>query len=62
MNMKIITSIHNEQLKLIAKLLQNAKSRREHRATVLEGVHLLDAYLNANQLPKRVFYSKKSVG
>lgn len=58
MNMKIITSIHNEQLKLIAKLLQNAKSRREHRATVLEGVHLLDAYLNANQLPKRVFIPK----
>lgn len=47
MNMKIITSVHNEQLKFISKLLQNAKSRREHRATVLEGVHLLDAYLDA---------------
>ena len=55
MNMKIITSVHNEQLKFISKLLQNAKSRREHRATVLEGVHLLDAYLDASHLPKRVF-------
>ncbi len=53
--MKIITSVHNEQLKLLSKLLQSAKHRREHRATVLEGVHLLDAYLNAGFLPKQVF-------
>lgn len=53
--MKTITSVHNEQLKLLAKLIQSAKYRREHHATVLEGTHLLDAYLNANLLPKQVF-------
>lgn len=53
--MKTITSVHNEQLKLLTKLLHHAKSRRTHHATVLEGIHLLEVYLATKGLPKHVF-------
>ena len=45
--MKTITSVHNESLRQLAKLLSSAKARRESGLAVLEGVHLLDACLNA---------------
>lgn len=53
--MKLITSVHNEQLKHLNKLIQSAKFRREQGQTVLEGIHLLDVYLNAGGLPNQVF-------
>lgn len=53
--MKSITSTQNEQLKHLAKLLTSSKSRRQHRQVVLEGVHLFDAVLNAQIVPKQVF-------
>lgn len=45
--MKTINSVHNEQIKHLAKLLSQAKARREAKQTVLEGVHLLQTYLDA---------------
>ena len=53
--MKHITSSHNDQLKQLAKLLTSAKTRREQQQTVLEGTHLLDAYLNSHQTPQHVY-------
>ena len=53
--MKHITSPHNEQLKHLAKLLTSSKARREHQQAVLEGAHLLDAYLNAQLVPQQVY-------
>ena len=53
--MNIITSAHNAQLKQLAKLLASAKARREEHRAVLEGAHLLDAYLNAGGQPEQVF-------
>lgn len=53
--MKQITSAQNEQLKHLAKLLSQAKSRREHGQTVLEGVHLLQTYLQTGRLPQQVY-------
>lgn len=53
--MNIITSSQNEQIKHLAKLLQSTKYRREQRATVLEGAHLLDSYLQAGWMPQKVF-------
>ncbi len=53
--MKLITSAQNEQLKHVSKLLSQAKARREYGQTVLEGVHLLQAYLQAGHQPLQVY-------
>ncbi|UOO83109.1 RNA methyltransferase [Uruburuella testudinis] len=53
--MKHITSAQNEQLKHLAKLLSQAKARREHGQTVLEGAHLLQAYLQSGGVPEQVY-------
>lgn len=53
--MKFIQSAQNEQLKYLAKLLHHSKTRRQDAKTVLEGVHLLDAFLQTNQLPEQVW-------
>ena len=53
--MKQITSNQNEALKHLSKLLSQAKARREHGQAVLEGVHLLDAFLNVGGVPLQVF-------
>lgn len=55
MCMTQIISAQNSQLKHLAKLLSQAKTRREHRQTVLEGVHLLQSYLQAGFAPVHVF-------
>ncbi|MDO5640513.1 MAG: RNA methyltransferase [Neisseria sp.] len=60
--MKTITSAHNEQLKHLAKLLSQAKARREHKQTVLEGVHLLQTYLQAGYLPQQVYVPESKAG
>ncbi len=53
--MKLITSARNEQLKHLAKLLSQSKARRQSRQTVLEGVHLLQSYLEAGGKPVQVY-------
>ena len=51
----VIQSPQNNQLKHLAKLLSASKHRREHQQTVLEGVHLLSAYLDAGNTPEQVY-------
>ncbi|ULJ67682.1 TrmH family RNA methyltransferase [Wielerella bovis] len=51
----IIQSPHNPQLKHLAKLLSASKHRREHQQAVLEGAHLLSAYLDAGNTPEHVY-------
>ncbi|KLT72052.1 RNA methyltransferase [Neisseria arctica] len=53
--MKTITSAQNEQLKRLAKLLGSAKARRETAQTVLEGIHLLQTYLQNGFEPLQVY-------
>ncbi len=53
--MKLITSTQNEQLKHLAKLLSQSKARRQYGQTVLEGVHLLQSYLEAGGKPVQVY-------
>lgn len=57
--MNEITSPHNPQLKHLAKLLAQAKARREHGQTVLEGIHLLQSYLDAGGCPEHVYLPEK---
>lgn len=51
----IIQSPQNAQLKQLAKLLSASKHRREQRQTVLEGTHLLSAYLDAGKMPLQIY-------
>lgn len=53
--MHFIQSLHNSQLKHLSKLLVSAKARRAAAQTVLEGIHLTEAYLQAGLLPQAVF-------
>ncbi|PSJ81448.1 TrmH family RNA methyltransferase [Neisseria iguanae] len=53
--MKLITSAQNEQLKHLSKLLSQSKVRRQCRQTVLEGMHLLQSYLESGGKPVRVY-------
>lgn len=53
--MKLITSAQNDRLKYLSKLLSQAKARRASGQTVLEGVHLLQAYLQAGSTPVQVY-------
>lgn len=59
--MKLITSTQNEQLKHLVKLLSQAKARREHQQTVLEGVHLLQTYIQAGFEPLYVYIPEKKI-
>ncbi|MGB8517223.1 MAG: RNA methyltransferase [Gallionella sp.] len=52
--MKLITSRDNAFFKELAKLAASAKCRREHNKTVLDGAHLLAAYLDSGQVPQHI--------
>lgn len=60
--MKLITSAQNEQLKHLAKLLSQSKARRQCGQTVLEGVHLLQSYLEAGGSPVQVYLPESKAG
>lgn len=54
--MNSIQSIKNEQIQLLTKLLSNKnKHRRMYQCTVLEGIHLIRAYIHNGFIPKRVY-------
>lgn len=60
--MKLITSAQNEQLKHLAKLLSQSKARRQCGQTVLEGVHLLQSYLESGGKPVQVYLPQSKAG
>ncbi len=57
----LITSKDNPTIKTIHALLTQARLRKKLNQTVLEGVHLIDAYLNSNHLPLLVLVSKSGL-
>ena len=54
----VITSRDNPRLKHLRGLLEHANVRRKSEQTVLEGLHLLDAYQRAGLTPNSVFLSE----
>ncbi len=52
--MKLITSRDNAFFKELAKLAASAKFRREQNKTLLDGAHLLAAYLDSGQIPQHI--------
>lgn len=53
----IISSAQNPAIKHAAALLGNHRARKKSAQTVLEGVHLIDAYLTAGQMPATLIVS-----
>lgn len=60
--MKHITSAHNAELKHLAKLLDSARSRREHGQMVLEGYHLILAALQHGLVPQGIWLTQSQLG
>ncbi|WP_027468087.1 TrmH family RNA methyltransferase [Deefgea rivuli] len=56
--MEIITSAQNAIFKQALKLLQNRRERIKTQQTILDGAHLLSAWLDADRTLKRVFISE----
>ncbi|MDH2917691.1 MAG: RNA methyltransferase [Sideroxydans sp.] len=52
--MKFITSRDNPFFKVLLKLSSSAKARREDNLTLLDGAHLLAAYLDSGRLPQHI--------
>lgn len=55
--MKLITSRDNPFFKLLAQLSSSAKFRREENLSLLDGAHLLAAYLDSGRLPQHILLS-----
>lgn len=53
--MHTIASLHNPQLKHLIRLIRQSRYRRSQAQTVLEGTHLLAAYLDSGRQPEHVY-------
>ena len=53
--MPLIQSPQNRNIKHLARLIAERKYRRAQHQAVLEGAHLLTAYLDAGNTPEHVF-------
>jgi RNA methyltransferase, TrmH family len=53
--MKLITSRENQSFKDLTKLAASTKFRRDAGQTILDGAHLLCAYLDSGKLPQHIF-------
>src|SRR5260221_749825 len=56
--MAVITSLHNERVKLIRALQTSGKSRRKENRIVLEGVRLVSDALATGVKPDFVLYTQ----
>lgn len=56
-----ITSKDNPTIKTVTALLTQSRQRKKLGKTVIEGTHLLDAYLNANLTPDTVIVSESGL-
>ena len=54
----MITSVQNNTIKEIKKLLSKSKERRKANAYVIEGIRLLEEYQATRQLPQKVLYAE----
>ncbi|WII95472.1 RNA methyltransferase [Moraxella haemolytica] len=59
--MNLITSKDNPLIKTAHALLTDPKKRKKLAQTVIEGVHLLDAYLKANKTPITTIISESGL-
>jgi len=57
---ELIASIHNTQFKALKKLTESSSVRREQRQTLLDGEHLLLAYLATGNLPRLIIVAESA--
>lgn len=57
----LITSKDNPTIKTAHALLTQSRQRKKLGQTVLEGTHLIEAYLNANLMPQTVIVSESGL-
>jgi len=60
--LKTVTSRDNPAYKSVARLVASASERRKTGLTVLEGAHLLQAFLDAGGRPEQVMVSQAGMG
>jgi TrmH family RNA methyltransferase len=60
--LKTVTSRDNPAYKSVARLVASASERRKTGLTVLEGAHLLGAFLDAGGHPEQVMVSQAGIG
>ncbi len=58
---KTISSPHNDEVKQLARLVQNSRERRKQCLMVLEGIHLTQSCLEAGLLPQRVYVNDQAL-
>ena len=56
--MKSINSRDNEQYKAVKRLVTNASERRKSGRSVLDGAHLLAAFLDSGGKPEEIYVSR----
>lgn len=56
-----ITSVQNPFIKHVRQLAESAKYRQKHHQTVLDGVHLCDAYTRSGGVPLQVVVGTESL-
>ncbi|MBV8679027.1 MAG: RNA methyltransferase [Aquitalea sp.] len=59
---KSISSPHNEEVKQLARLVQNSRERRKQGLMVLEGIHLTQSCLEAGMPPQRIYLNEQASG
>ena len=47
MNYKFIESAHNQEIKHLAKLITQNRYRQKHLVAILEGIHLIETFIEA---------------
>ena len=57
---ELIASPHNTHFKALKKLAESASTRREQGQTLLDGEHLLLAYLAAGQVPRQIIVDESA--
>ncbi|UTX51159.1 RNA methyltransferase [Candidatus Saccharibacteria bacterium TM7i] len=57
----VITSAQNPLIKHIKQLATSAKYRQKNHQTILDGIHLCDAYLRAGFVPEQVIVGTESL-
>jgi TrmH family RNA methyltransferase len=59
--LKRITSDANPKYRALLKLARSSRERRNQRLTLIDGVHLLDAYLGAGGRPRDVLVAEEAL-
>lgn len=57
---EIIVSAHNTHFKALKKLAESTSTRREQQQTLLDGEHLLLAYLGTGQVPRQIIVAESA--